>query len=145
MRFFQKKIELPAFPRGYHLITDAIAREFTDIKNIKIGQLHVFLQHTSAALTINEDADPSVRRDFEVFINDLIPEDYKKFIHTSEGKDDMPAHIKSSFFGCDLHIPIKDGKLQLGTWQGIYLCEFRNHGGARSLVLTCFGEGELSV
>jgi secondary thiamine-phosphate synthase enzyme len=136
----QKTILLKPFSRGFHLITHEIQGQFPEIRKVKAGILHVFIQHTSAGLTINENADPTVRKDFETFINDLIPEGYPKFIHNDEGDDDMPAHIKSSFFGNSLQIPITDGKLNLGTWQGIYLCEFRNQGGARSLVLTVVGD-----
>jgi secondary thiamine-phosphate synthase enzyme len=136
----QKTIRLKPFPRGFHLITHLVEAQFPEIRQIKAGIFHVFIQHTSAGLTINENADPTVRKDFETFINDLIPEGYPKFIHNYEGDDDMPAHIKSSFFGSSLQIPITNGNLNLGTWQGIYLCEFRDQGGARSLVLTAMGE-----
>ncbi|MCR9016960.1 secondary thiamine-phosphate synthase enzyme YjbQ [Aquiflexum gelatinilyticum] len=136
----QKTISLKPFPRGFHLITSIIEMHFPEIRQIKMGILHIFIQHTSAGLTINENADPTVRKDFETFVNDLIPEGYPKFIHNDEGDDDMPAHIKSSFFGNSLQIPITGGKLNLGTWQGIYLCEFRNHGGSRNIVLTAMGE-----
>jgi len=137
---YQKTIRLKPFPRGFHLITHLVEDQFPEIRQIKVGILHVFIQHTSAGLTINENADPTVRKDFETFINDLIPEGYPKFIHNDEGEDDMPAHIKSSFFGNSLQIPITGGRLNLGIWQGIYLCEFRNHGGSRNIVLTAMGE-----
>jgi secondary thiamine-phosphate synthase enzyme len=136
----QKTISLKPFPRGFHLITHLIEGHFPEMRQIKTGILYIFIQHTSAGLTINENADPTVRKDFETFVNDLIPEGYPKFIHNDEGDDDMPAHIKSSFFGNSLQIPITGGKLNLGTWQGIYLCEFRNHGGSRNIVLTAMGE-----
>ncbi len=139
MKTLQKQITLSPYPRGFHLITDEIVDNFPEIKAIQQGTLQVFIQHTSAGLTINENADPTVRKDFETFINDMVPETYPRFIHTYEGPDDMPAHLKSSFFGCHVHIPITGGKLNLGTWQGIYLCEFRNHGGSRRLVLTAMG------
>lgn len=139
MKSFQKTISLPAFPRGFHLITDLLLKEFPELKEIQTGIFYVFIQHTSAGLTINENADPTVRKDFETFINDLIPESYKKFIHDYEGSDDMPAHIKSSLFGTSVQIPVKNGRLLLGTWQGVYLCEFRNYGGPRKLVLSVFG------
>lgn len=139
MKSFQKTISLPPFPRGFHLITDLLLKEFPELKEIQTGIFNVFIQHTSAGLTINENADPSVRKDFETFINDLIPENYKKFIHDYEGSDDMPAHIKSSLFGSSVQIPVKNGRLLLGTWQGVYLCEFRNYGGSRKLVLSVFG------
>ncbi|MHA7130402.1 secondary thiamine-phosphate synthase enzyme YjbQ [Algoriphagus namhaensis] len=138
--WIQKKLRLPAFPSGYHLITDRITEAFPEIKNYRAGILQVFIQHTSAGLTINENADPSVRRDFQTFVNELIPESYPRFIHTDEGPDDMPAHIKASFFDSQLQIPIQNGRLALGTWQGIYLCEFRTHAGGRNLMLTAFGE-----
>ena len=138
--FFQKTLRLPRFPAGYHLITDEIEDAIPEIAKIKTGFLQVFIQHTSAALTINENADPTVRKDFQTFINELIPESYPRFIHTCEGPDDMPAHIKASFFDTSLQIPITGGKLNLGIWQGIYLCEFRRKGGSRTLILTAFGE-----
>lgn len=133
-------ITLKPYQRGFHLITDKIVDNFAEIKNMQYGILHVFIQHTSAGITINENADPTVRKDFETFINDLIPETYPHFIHTYEGPDDMPAHLKSSFLGNSLQIPITGGKLNLGTWQGIYLCEYRDRGGSRKLVLTAMGE-----
>ncbi len=133
---------MPSFPAGYHLITDAVVSSIPEIREIQIGFLQVFIQHTSAALTINENADPTVRKDFETFMNELIPESSSRFIHQDEGPDDMPAHIKASFFGQSLQIPISGGKLNLGIWQGIYLCEFRRNGGPRNLVLTLFGEAK---
>lgn len=139
MKSFQKTISLPPFPRGFHLITDLLLKEFPELKEIQTGIFNVFIQHTSAGLTINENADPTVRKDFETFINDLIPESYRKFIHDYEGSDDMPAHIKSSFFGSSLQVPIQNGRLLLGTWQGVYLCEFRNYGGSRKLILSAMG------
>lgn len=139
--FFQKNLRLPSFPQGYHLITTEIERTIPEIREIRIGFLQVFLQHTSAGLFINENTDPTVRKDFQTFVNDLVPENYPRFVHTYEGPDDMPAHIKSAFFGCSLQIPISGGKLALGIWQGIYLCEFRRHGGGRNVVLTAFGTG----
>ncbi|PRY89974.1 secondary thiamine-phosphate synthase enzyme YjbQ [Mongoliibacter ruber] len=140
MKVFQKHIRLKPYPRGFHLITDIIVDEFPEIRQIKKGMLQVFIQHSSAGLTINENADPTVRKDFETFVNDLVPEDYRKFIHTYEGSDDMPAHIKSSLFGASIQVPVTNGKMSMGIWQGIYLCEFRDHGGSRNLVLTLFGE-----
>ncbi|MCB8994913.1 MAG: YjbQ family protein [Bacteroidales bacterium] len=130
----QKEIILPSFKRGFHLITDVIVREIGPMP--ETGLLNIFLKHTSAGLTINENADPSVRYDFESFINKLIPENHPLYTHILEGDDDMPAHIKSSLFGNSLTIPISGSKLSLGTWQGIYLCEFRNYGGARSILAT---------
>ena len=129
-----KEIVLPAFKKGFHLITDIIEQNLDDIP--KNGLLNIFIKHTSAGITINENADYTVRDDFETFFNDLIPEDYKNFTHTFEGPDDMSAHIKSSIIGANITIPINNYKLNLGTWQGIYLCEFRNSGGRRKIVLT---------
>lgn len=137
--FYQKHLHLQSYPQGYHLITDQVVRCIPEIKEIRIGILQLFIQHTSAGLCINENADPTVRRDFQTFVNELIPETYPRFVHKDEGSDDMPAHIKSAFFGTSVQIPISNGKLALGIWQGIYLCEFRHHGGTRSLVLTAFG------
>ncbi len=137
---YQKILRLRPYPRGFHLITDQVVSGFPEIQAIKHGLLHVFIQHTSAGLSINENADPSVRKDFETFISDLVPESYTKFIHTYEGDDDMPAHIKSSLMGSSIQIPITNGRLNLGTWQGIYLCEFRNEATPRTLVLTAMGE-----
>jgi secondary thiamine-phosphate synthase enzyme len=139
-QFFQHSLRLSSFPAGYHLITDQIEAAIPEIKLIEIGFLQLFIQHTSAALTINENADPTVRKDFQSFVNELIPESYPRFIHTYEGPDDMPAHIKASFFDSSLQIPISGGQLNLGTWQGVYLCEFRKSGGSRKLVLTAFGK-----
>lgn len=138
MRIIQKTMSLKA-RRGFHLVTQEIVNKIPEIRNIEAGNLHIFIKHTSAGLTINENADPTVRNDFETFVNDLIPEDYPHFVHTYEGADDMPAHLKTSVIGNQLNIPITGGKLNLGTWQGIYFCEFRNHGGTRKLVLTAVG------
>ena len=137
--FLQTQLKLPAYPQGYHLITDKVEEALPEIRQIKIGFLQVFLQHTSAGLCINENADPTVRIDFQTFVNELIPETYPRFVHNYEGADDMPAHIKSAFFGTSVQIPISGGKLALGIWQGIYLCEFRRNGGSRNIVLTAFG------
>lgn len=139
MQIFQKSITLKPYPRGFHLVTKEILSQIPEISELQMGNLHVFIQHTSAGLSINENADPTVRNDFETFLNDLIPEDYPHFVHTYEGSDDMPAHVKSSLIGNQLNVPITRGKVNLGTWQGIYLCEFRNNGGARNLVLTAIG------
>ena len=135
-----KKIYLrtPGFARGYHLITPMIEKELSGLE--MDGILHIFIQHTSAALTINENADPSVRQDFESFMNKLVPENDPVYTHVFEGADDMPAHLKASLFGPSVQVPIKNGRMELGTWQGIYLCEFRDHGGPRNLVLTAMGE-----
>ncbi|MFD2036515.1 secondary thiamine-phosphate synthase enzyme YjbQ [Belliella marina] len=139
MKLYQHEIQLKSYPRGCHLITEIVEHQIPEISQIQAGVLQVFIKHTSAGLTINENADPTVRKDFETFINELVPESYPRFIHTYEGLDDMPAHLKSSFLGNSLQIPITGGKLNLGIWQGIYLCEFRNNGGRRELVLTAFG------
>ncbi|HEC42343.1 MAG TPA: YjbQ family protein [Bacteroides sp.] len=132
----QKEISLSGFPRGFHLITRIIEQELPELPDK--GMLNILIQHTSAAITLNENADPTVRDDFESFISRMVPENQPYYIHTMEGADDMPAHIKSSLFGSSLTIPITGGRLNLGTWQGIYLCEFRNHGGRRRLVLTIY-------
>ena len=139
MLFFQKEIKLTSFSRGFHLITDKIVRAIPELNDIKIGQLQVFIKHTSASLTINENADYTVRIDFESHFNKMVPENAPYYKHTYEGSDDMPAHIKSSLLGASVQIPITNGKLNLGVWQGIYLCEHRNDGGPRKLVITCFG------
>jgi secondary thiamine-phosphate synthase enzyme len=132
----QKEITLPAYGRGYHIISNLITSEIDKLP--EKGLLNIFIKHTSAALTINENADPSVTVDFERFMNHLIPDGDNIFSHTMEGPDDMAAHIKSSTFGQSLTIPISNHRLNLGTWQGIYLCEFRNHGGNRKLVITVY-------
>lgn len=139
MIFYQKEIQLSPYKRGYHLITNEILREIPELSEIKVGQLHVFVKHTSASLTINENADPTVRVDFETHINKMIPEAMPYYKHDYEGDDDMPAHIKSSMLGCSVTIPITNGKSNLGTWQGIYLGEHRNFGGQRTVVITLFG------
>jgi secondary thiamine-phosphate synthase enzyme len=140
MQIIQKTINLKPYPRGFHLITEEVLKQIPEIEKLQKGNLHLFIQHTSAGISINENADRSVRKDFETFVNDLIPEDYPHFIHTYEGPDDMPAHIKSSLLGNQLNIPITNGKANMGIWQGIYLCEFRDNGGSRTLVLTAMGE-----
>ena len=138
--WIQKEISLPAKPRGFHLITNEILNSIPVTKTIKYGLLHIFIKHTSASLTINENADPSVRTDFESHFNHMVPEDQLYYIHTMEGSDDMPAHLKSSILGSSISIPITDGKLNLGTWQGIFLCEHRNRGGSRRLIVTIHGD-----
>jgi secondary thiamine-phosphate synthase enzyme len=134
MMIEQKEISLPPFDRGFHLITRFIEQELPGLPDA--GLVNLLLKHTSAAITLNENADPTVRTDFESFISKLVPENQPYYIHTLEGADDMPAHIKSSLFGTSLTIPVSNGRLNLGTWQGIYLCEFRNHGGRRRLMMT---------
>lgn len=132
----QKEIKLPLFPRGYHLITDFIEENVPALP--EKGLLHILVKHTSAGITINENADPTVRSDFEAFVNKMIPERDPVYVHTYEGDDDMPAHLKSSVIGAEVTIPITNHHLNLGTWQGIYFCEFRNYGGPRRIVLTIF-------
>lgn len=140
MAIYQRTIQLPAFPRGFHLISRLIEREFTALQQIRVGLLHVFIQHTSASLAINENADPTVRQDFESFFNRIVPENAPYFKHDYEGPDDMPAHLKAAMLGHSVTVPITNGRLNLGTWQGIYLGEHRNDGGCRTLVLTAWGE-----
>jgi len=140
--WYQKQFSLSPKSRGFHLITDEVLREVPEIKKINVGLAHVFIQHTSASLTINENADPSVRRDFATHFKRMVPEDMSLYEHTLEGPDDMTSHIKSSILGHSVSIPISNGKLNLGTWQGIYLCEHRNHGGSRKLVVTLNGESK---
>ena len=132
----QVDIQLPAYERGFHLITDIVLRQLPDLPDT--GLLHLFIRHTSAGICINENADPTVLIDFETVFNKLIPEDKSWYQHTLEGSDDMPAHIKSVLTGCEITIPFSGGKLRTGPWQGIYLCEFRNHGGPRKLIATIF-------
>jgi secondary thiamine-phosphate synthase enzyme len=140
MKIFQKVIHLEERKRGFHLITREVTSELTQIGEIKTGICHVFIQHTSASLTINENADPTVRKDFENYFNRAVPESRHDYIHDDEGPDDMPAHLKASLLGSSVMIPIINGKLALGTWQGIYLCEHRNYGGERVIVVTAWGE-----
>lgn len=139
MAWHQTRITLPAFRRGFHLITRHVIDALPYLSATNVGLLHVFIQHTSASISINENADPDVQRDLEASFNAIAPEDFP-YVHTCEGPDDMPAHVKSSLLGSSLTIPISQGKLCLGTWQGIYLCEHRNQGAARSLVLTIHGD-----
>ena len=139
MQVFQREFKLPSFSRGFHLITDQVEREIPELRNLKAGILHVFIQHTSASLTINEDADPTVRQDFESHFNKAVPENAPYYRHNSEGSDDMPAHLKASLLGSSVSIPITNGRLNLGAWQGIYLCEHRDRASGRRLVLTAYG------
>ena len=139
MSWFQEAIELPAKPRGFHLVTPDILAKLPQLGAVRVGLLHLFLQHTSASLSINENADADVPLDLETSFSALAPEDFP-YRHTCEGPDDMPAHVKASLLGAALSIPIREGRLALGTWQGIYLCEHRNHGGRRRLVATIWGE-----
>jgi len=132
----QKEIVLPSFRKGFHLITRIIEQQFPALP--ERGIMNILIKHTSAGLTLNENADPSVRNDFENFFNKLIPENHPVYTHTTEGPDDMPAHLKSSVMGSSLTIPVTNSRLNLGTWQGVYLCEFRRDGGPRSIVVTVF-------
>lgn len=136
----QKEILLTSRRRGFHLITDEILRQIPQLNSIRVGLLHVFLQHTSASLTINENADPSVRHDFEAFFNRQVAENQPYYTHVDEGPDDLPAHLKASLLGNSVTIPVSDGRLNIGTWQGIYLGEHRDHASARRLVITLQGE-----
>ncbi|MCZ7604404.1 MAG: secondary thiamine-phosphate synthase enzyme YjbQ [Melioribacteraceae bacterium] len=138
--WIQKEFVLKPRNRGFHLITDEIIQNCEEIHKVKVGLLNIFIQHTSASLTLNENASSDVRSDMEKHFNNIIPENAPYYQHTFEGADDMPAHIKSSILGASLTIPIINGRLNLGTWQGIYLCEHRNHGGARRLVITINGD-----
>jgi len=138
--WIQKEIRLKSQKRGFHLVTDEILGQMTELSKISIGMFNVFIKHTSASLTINENADPTVRQDFESFFNRAVPENEPYYRHLDEGSDDMPSHLKSSLLGSSLNIPITNGRLNLGIWQGIYLCEHRNHGGSRTLVVTVNGE-----
>lgn len=136
----QTKVTLSAKSRGFHIITDEVVDKIPEIEQIKTGLAHIFIQHTSASLTINENADPSVRHDFASHFKRMVPEDPSMYEHTLEGPDDMTSHIKSSLLGHSVSIPITDGQLNLGIWQGIYLCEHRNNGGRRKLMVTLHGE-----
>ena len=138
--WIQKEISLNPRQRGFHLITDEVLKHLPEVQEIEVGTMQVFIKHTSASLTINEDADPTVRDDFESHFNQMVPENAPYYQHTFEGPDDMPAHLKSSILGSSVNIPITDGKLNFGTWQGIYLCEHRNRGGSRKLVVTIQGK-----
>ena len=139
MKVIQKKVLIKGKARGFHLVTSEILGQVPELSEISKGICHIFIQHTSASLTINENADPTVRQDFESHFNKMVPENAPYYKHTLEGPDDMPAHIKSSLLSPSISIPIKSGKLLLGTWQGIYFCEHRNHGGNRSLIVTLTG------
>jgi secondary thiamine-phosphate synthase enzyme len=138
--WISRDITLAPRPRGFHLITGEVAGELPELGDVSAGLLNVHILHTSASLTLNENASPDVRRDFETWFSTVVPESFGGWTHTLEGTDDMPAHIKASLLGPSLTVPVRDGRLRLGTWQGIYLCEHRDHGGARSLTLTLNGE-----
>lgn len=141
--WLQKEISLRARSRGFHLVTDEIVRQLPELSSVRIGMLHLFIKHTSASLSINENADPDVRMDMDSHFDQFVPENASYYRHTLEGADDMPAHIKTVTIGCSLMIPVAQGRLALGTWQGIYLGEHRDHGGLRTLVLTLNGAKEL--
>ena len=140
--WLQKRLRLPAVRRGFHLITDLLTAELPELEQVRVGTVHFFIQHTSASLCINENADPTVRRDFEAYFDRLAPENAPYFQHTLEGPDDMPAHLKAAMLGSSVTIPVTDGALALGTWQGVYLGEHRNHGGRRWVVATLMGEAK---
>jgi secondary thiamine-phosphate synthase enzyme len=136
----QRQMTLAPEPRGFHLVTPRLLEAVPEVRGVRVGLLHVFIQHTSASLTLNENASPDVRADFESYFNVVVPEGAPFWTHTLEGADDMPAHVKASVLGPSVSVPISGGRLALGTWQGIYLCEHRDHGGPRSLVVTVWGE-----
>jgi secondary thiamine-phosphate synthase enzyme len=138
--WLQREITLRPRPRGFHLVTDEVESAMPELRDVEVGIAHLFIRHTSASLTLNENASPDVRRDFESWFNAVVPEDAPFWTHTIEGPDDMPAHIKASVLGPALTLPVTGGRFALGTWQGVYLCEHRDRGGARSLVVTVFGE-----
>ena len=138
--WIQRELTLDPRPRGFHLVTDEVERAVPELAELAVGVAHVFIKHTSASLTLNENASPDVRRDFESWANEAVPESAAYWTHVLEGSDDMPAHIKASLFGPSLTLPVTDGRFALGTWQGIYLCEHRDSGGGRKLVVTAFGE-----
>lgn len=140
MKIFQQQIQLTQRRRGFHLITSEVLQALPQLSEIKVGICQVFIQHTSASLTINENADPTVRKDFEMYFNKAVPENDPDYAHDDEGPDDMPAHLKAAMLGSSVMIPIRNGRFALGIWQGIYLCEHRNYGGSRSLMITAWGE-----
>ena len=138
--WIQREVTLRPRPRGFHLVTDEIESALPELRSLQVGLAHLFIRHTSASLTLNENASPDVRRDFEAYFNEAVPEDEPYWTHTMEGPDDMPAHIKASLLGPSLTLPVSRGRFALGTWQGVYLCEHRDRGGARSVVVTLVGE-----
>lgn len=140
MKIFQQMLQLRERKRGFHLITAEVINALPQIHELKTGICQVFIQHTSASLTINENADPTVRQDFEMYFSKAVPENDPDYLHDDEGPDDMPAHLKAAMLGSSVTIPIRNGRLALGMWQGIYLCEHRNYGGNRMLVITAWGE-----
>ena len=140
MNFFQKEIHLSPKSRGFHLVTREILQQLPELAEFLVGMANIFICHTSASLTLNENADPDVRVDFESHFNEYVPENAPYYVHTLEGPDDMPAHIKASLLGSSVTMPITNGRFNVGTWQGVYLCEHRNHGGSRKLIVTIYGE-----
>ena len=138
--WLQRTVELSARPRGFHLVTEEVREALPELGKLRVGLLHLLIQHTSASLTLNENASLDVRRDFESWFNQAVPEGAPYWTHTLEGDDDMPAHIKAALLGSSLTLPVRDGRLALGTWQGVYLCEHRERGGPRSLLATAWGE-----
>ena len=141
MVWLQRPFQLAARPRGFHLVTGEVLKALPELRELEVGMLHLLIQHTSASLALQENADPDVRRDFETWFNEAVPERARYWTHTLEGPDDMPAHIKAALLGPTLTLPISGGRLALGTWQGIYLCEHRDRGGPRSVVATAWGAG----
>ncbi len=139
MHFLQREIRLEPRPRGFHLVTGEVADALPELAQLSAGMLHLLIRHTSASLALNENASPDVRRDLETWFNQAVPEDARYWTHTVEGPDDMPAHVKAALLGPSLTLPVSRGRLALGTWQGIYLCEHRDHGGARTLVASAWG------
>jgi len=139
--WLQRTVELSPRPRGFHLVTDEVLDAVPELGSLRVGIVQVFIRHTSASLTLNENASPDVRRDFETWFTDAVPDGWEPFVHTLEGADDMPAHVKASLLGPSVSFPVADGRPALGTWQGIYLCEHRDRASARSLVVTAWGEG----
>ena len=140
MPWLQVEIRLKPRPRGFHLVTGEIVAALPDLARYRVGVAHIYIKHTSASLTVNENADPDVRADMETWFDRAVPDDAPYFVHTAEGADDMPAHLKASLLGSSVSVPIRDGRLALGTWQGVYLGEHRDHGGSRTLVVTLNGE-----
>lgn len=140
MKWLQREFKLPSKARGFHLITDIVISKIPEIRTFEVGMMHVFIKHTSASLTINENADPTVRLDFESHMNKMVPEDMPYYLHNYEGPDDMPAHIKASLMGNSVQVPITNGRLNLGIWQGIYLCEHRDGASGRTIVVTLNGQ-----
>lgn len=140
MKWYQKEVRLPAVKRGFHLITDLLTAHMHELEEIEVGLAHIFIKHTSASLTINEDADPTVRQDFESHFNKMVPENQPYYRHNLEGSDDMPAHLKAAILGSSVTVPITKGRFNLGTWQGVYLCEHRDHASKRTVVVTLQGQ-----